>query len=1058
MADPHGARMADPSIAEHRQQGARSAEQRPQHHDAHLASGSRAALIIYFQIYAHISNFLSNLASRLPEAVGGTHSMSMPLGSSGLGSDGLPISGGGTGAQLFAQKQQDMSETAEQTAAEAKAAAERTAAEQAAAEQAAAEQAQRATAERAAALRSTAYGTGGLLRSTMRALSLFDRTDAPAYAKLVDEEGDDGFPGTNGSKLLNFCAGKGLVSLSELENVLRTAPTSATDRVVPMSEEESSHASPLMVEGESAISILIRRCASTEEAHAMNKDELPAMIQALVSADKTAVLALSTPAQFGWSVTSIGATHADLKRTEGDAHMIDVPLHWLRPTGSTLRRGDKVLVSKPIDASTALHMLCNDDVWSNSSVSVELLERTLEILLGAIRELGGVALFDGVPPDSGTPPRYDDMPEPPLLLLCSSQRVTLYALKELLHSFPRAVMASSKGGNALTILLTNPEARLPMIELLAKESGGFRRPPRGRTGTQYYVARVHGDGQTVDLESVPTSWQPKQTLQDVPVSRLRPLYSPTSHPAPSAPKKGDSVELLATSQPTYVSLAAERISNMLPDMTDQIAVETAAKRATRIYSKLVEVLSPEELGARDEDADDKEGTPAVCSVLFTLARLPAPVLEAVLAVVPKAVVHMWVSASVRADGFTVMHAAASFTTLGRPSMPLIRAVHALIPSGISSIGGENRCTPLHLLCRATELQVEDLDTLLLKHTPSASTADNHGRVPLYDLLENERQHELQGKLVARYLEVAPDAAGHADVNGRTPLHLLCSTTELQVEDLDALLSKHIPAATMADENGRVPLHNLLLQAQRLRELQGKLVARYLEVAPDAAGYADADRRTPLHLLCSTAELQVVDLDALLLKHIPAATMADENGRVPLHYLLDLPKSWRGEQLDEAKRPRELQNKLVARYLEFAPDAAGHADAQGKLPAESLFTLPNLSARHFVCFIELAPNPLLPCLSIAAALVKAAARDANRRSVYLRVAEELTVVSTSIVRGLPSLKEDGWEDPARPEAKIQYPYADDWKNSVPLLLPAELLPPIASLQVRHTTASGTTNLS
>ena len=111
-----------------------------------------------------------------------------------------------------------------------------------------------------------------------------------------------------------------------------------------------------------------------------------------------------------------------------------------------------------------------------------------------------------------------------------------------------------------------------MIELLAKESGGFRRPPRGRTGTQYYVARVHGDGQTVDLESVPTSWQPKQTLQDVPVSRLRPLYSPTSHPAPSAPKKGDSVELLATSQPTYVSLAAERISNMLPDMTDQIAV------------------------------------------------------------------------------------------------------------------------------------------------------------------------------------------------------------------------------------------------------------------------------------------------------------------------------------------------------------------------------------------------------------------------------------------------------------------------------------------------------
>ena len=240
--------------------------------------------------------------------------MSMRRGSSGLGSDGLPISGGGTGAQRFAQRQQEMPETAEQKAAKAKAAAERTAAEQAvaeqiaaeqaaaeqvtqkaaeakaaadraAAEQAAAEQAQRATAERAAALRSTAFGSGGLLRSTMRVLSL---SQEPAYVKLVDEEGDDGLPGAKGSRLLNFCAGKGLVSLSELEDVLRTAPTSATDRVVPMSEAETD-ASTLMVEGDSAISILIRRCALDEDEYPMNKEELPAMIQALVSADKTAV-------------------------------------------------------------------------------------------------------------------------------------------------------------------------------------------------------------------------------------------------------------------------------------------------------------------------------------------------------------------------------------------------------------------------------------------------------------------------------------------------------------------------------------------------------------------------------------------------------------------------------------------------------------------------------------------------------------------------------------------------------------------------------------------------
>ena len=67
--------------------------------------------------------------------------MSMRRGSSGLGSDGLPISSGGTGARRFAQKQQDKHATAEQVAqkaAEAKVAVERAAAEQVAAEQVAA--------------------------------------------------------------------------------------------------------------------------------------------------------------------------------------------------------------------------------------------------------------------------------------------------------------------------------------------------------------------------------------------------------------------------------------------------------------------------------------------------------------------------------------------------------------------------------------------------------------------------------------------------------------------------------------------------------------------------------------------------------------------------------------------------------------------------------------------------------------------------------------------------------------------------------------------------------
>jgi hypothetical protein len=59
----------------------------------------------------------------------------------GLGSDGLPITGGGQGAQRFADKHATKEQKA-QKAALAKAAAEQAEAEQAAAEQAAAEQAE----------------------------------------------------------------------------------------------------------------------------------------------------------------------------------------------------------------------------------------------------------------------------------------------------------------------------------------------------------------------------------------------------------------------------------------------------------------------------------------------------------------------------------------------------------------------------------------------------------------------------------------------------------------------------------------------------------------------------------------------------------------------------------------------------------------------------------------------------------------------------------------------------------------------------------------------------
>ena len=130
--------------------------------------------------------------------------------------------------------------------------------------------------------------------------------------------------------------------------------------------------------------------------------------------------------------------------------------------------------------------------------------------------------------------------------------------------------------------------------------------------------------------------------------------------------------------------------------------------------------------------------------------------------------------------------------------------------------------------------------------------------------------------------------------------------------------------------------------------------------------------TPLHRLCMSKKVTVPLLKLFIDGEPAAAVAADKAGSTPLHKLLETGK----------QRPPETQADLLKCYAELAPGAISVENLNGQLPAECMFEEVGLEARDFTPFILSDPNPLRPCLVIAARLIRKAGQQPRRRELLL----------------------------------------------------------------------------
>jgi ankyrin repeat protein len=141
------------------------------------------------------------------------------------------------------------------------------------------------------------------------------------------------------------------------------------------------------------------------------------------------------------------------------------------------------------------------------------------------------------------------------------------------------------------------------------------------------------------------------------------------------------------------------------------------------------------------------------------------------------------------------------------------------------------------------------------------------------------------EIINKLAGVAPEICKAKDMDGRTPMHLLCSNSTIKWPLLMKLLKNvHFQTAVREpDVAARVPLHALCLNpslATTKPRMVSKMLRALLRHHKAAAGLVDQFGCTPLHYLCMRGRPTRDQVKILLRADPSAAAMVDESGRIP----------------------------------------------------------------------------------------------------------------------------------------------------------------------------------
>ena len=199
---------------------------------------------------------------------------------------------------------------------------------------------------------------------------------------------------------------------------------------------------------------------------------------------------------------------------------------------------------------------------------------------------------------------------------------------------------------------------------------------------------------------------------------------------------------------------------------------------------------------------------------------------------------------------------------------------------------------------------------------TCSMVDKSGRLPLHHFVENGREWNVQ---LHSILEAHPAAvqtrAGPSACN-QLPLHMAASNPVARPSLIMSLVEKNPRAASMVDGKGRLPLH-LAVESGRSSWERG--IDSIYQAYTTAITTPEDSRRqwTVLHMAAASHSAECPMIDKILELNGNIASVADSQGRYPLHLACAANRSW--------------ENGGIKSIFDADPSVALMEDATGLLP-------------------------------------------------------------------------------------------------------------------------------
>ena len=188
---------------------------------------------------------------------------------------------------------------------------------------------------------------------------------------------------------------------------------------------------------------------------------------------------------------------------------------------------------------------------------------------------------------------------------------------------------------------------------------------------------------------------------------------------------------------------------------------------------------------------------------------------------------------------------------------------------------DDQCqTPLHYACLNTRNNQEKVIKLLLTYNKcDPNVVDKYGNTPLQRALSE------QNYKAVRLLLLSSKCNPNTNINGYSPLHLVCEEGDLELVSL--ILSDREYRSDMQCSDGKTPLHSVCSSSKVSVSKRSKIVRILLAHQPSLVSAIDNTGRTALHFAVTTGDSETMSL--LLSTEASLINVQDYQCQTPLHY-------------------------------------------------------------------------------------------------------------------------------------------------------------------------------